>query len=533
MICDNEDMILYNWQKECLEKWDKNNRRGIVNVFTGGGKTILALAAAAKLRDEYKDNLHIRIVVPTIALAKQWKKELISFFPEMEFERNAIGFYYGTLKNSPDREVTIYVINSARETLPSHIVNDMKNGIHSLLICDECHRFTGEVNRNVFRFLHSSSFDSSLYHCLGLSATPQNRNFNTVLVPALGNEIFRYDIRKAHEDGKVIPFVLVHTAISLSGSEAKEYGELSEKLRILYGRLLKEYPFLKYLESNEFYQEISRISAEEDGEGICTAFLNMILKRKSLVYNAENRKNCVLSLLQNIHADEKVILFAERIEQADEIYHQLLPLYGNLVTHYHSEMPAKLRAHNLSLFRIGEARILISCKALDEGLDVPDASIGIVMSCTSVSRQRIQRLGRILRRNPEKDMAVLYYIHANGTSEDEIYLDDISDFTDEFRLFYDGNDNQFFSDDYSACAVKMMRSLPSSITSEEKKEIGICFEEGIMRADWFLPADILSEKIKAASERHEKNYWIVMKRMSAAKTDTKAEMTDISDNLNR
>ena len=100
-------------------------------------------------------------------------------------------------------------------------------------------------------------------------------------------------------------------------------------------------------------------------------------------------------------------------------------------------------------------------------------------------------------------------------------------------LFYDGNDNQFFSDDYSACAVKMMRSLPSSITSEEKKEIGICFEEGIMRADWFLPADILSEKIKAASERHEKNYWIVMKRMSAAKTDTKAEMTDISDNLNR
>jgi hypothetical protein len=54
-----------------------------------------------------------------------------------------------------------------------------------------------------------------------------------------------------------------------------------------------------------------------------------------------------------------------------------------------------------------------------------------------------------------------------------------------------------------------------------------------MRADWFLPADILSEKIKAASERHEKNYWIVMKRMSAAKTDTKAEMTDISDNLNR
>ena len=523
MICDNEDMILYNWQKECLEKWNENNRRGIVNVFTGGGKTILALAAAAKLRDEFKDNLHIRIVVPTIALAKQWKKELITFFPELEFKRNAIGFYYGTRKNNPEREVMIYVINSARESLPSHVLADMKKGIHCFLICDECHRFAGEVNRNVFRFLHSPAFEASLYHCLGLSATPQNRNYDAVLVPALGKEIFHYDIRKARKDRKITPFVLVHTAVSLNGAEAAEYGELSEKLIILYNRLLKEYPSFKYLESNMFYQELSRISSEEDGEGICSVFMNLILKRRNLIINAENRKGCVLALLQNIRPDEKVILFAERIEQADEVYHQLLPVYGNLVTHYHSEMPAKLRSHNLSLFRIGEARILISCKALDEGLDVPDASVGIVMSCTSVSRQRIQRLGRILRRKPDKNMAVLYYIHAAGTNENEIYLDDLSGFTDEYRLFYDGNDNQFFSDDYSACAIRMIRSLSTSVTSEEKKEIGICLEEGIMRADRFLPVDILSERIKTASERHEKNYWIVMKRMSASAKDAEAE----------
>ena len=506
-------MELFEWQKECLQKWHENQTKGIVNVFTGGGKTILALAAIADLRKTYGDLLHVRIVVPTIALARQWKKELISFFPELEFERNSIGFYYGSVKNTADRQIMIYVINSAREVLSSHIRKDMQNEIHTLLICDECHRYTGDANRNIFRFLKSTSFNPDLYHCLGLSATPQNRNYETVLVPSLGKEIYHYDIQKAHEDERISPFVLIHTAIQLNGNEALEYGELTEQLQITYGRLLKEYPFLKYADSATFYEFVFRTAREEE-EGICAVFANLLLKRRDLIYRAENRKKCVLSLLEHIRNDEKVIVFAERIEQADEIYHQLRPVYGNLVTHYHSEMPSKLRSHNLSMFRIGEARILISCKALDEGLDVPDASVGIVMSSTSVSRQRIQRLGRILRKNQNKEMAVLYYIYTFGTTEEQIYLQEISDVTDDFRIHYDGSDEVFFSDDYSSDAIRMNRRLPASLTDAEKKEIGICLEEGLMRADRFLPVGVINQKIKDAKSRHDKNYWIVMKKMA-------------------
>ena len=506
-------MELYDWQKECLEKWYQNNTRGIVNVFTGAGKTILALAAAGSLRETYAGSLQVRIVVPTIALAKQWKKELISFFPEIEFDSSAIGFFYGAIKNNPFRDFMIYVINSAREVLPHHVLYDMKKGIHTFLICDECHRYTGEVNRNVFRFIDSKAFDPSLYHCMGLSATPQNENFETVLVPALGPEIYRYDIHRAREEERISKFVLFHTAISLNGMEAAEYGELSEKMARLYGRLLECYPHLKYADSQEFYQFVFR-TAREDPDDICFAFVSLVLNRRNLIYSAENRKKCVLSILSRIRNDEKVILFAERIDQADQIYRDLLPVYGNLVTHYHSEMPAELRAHNLSLFRIGEARILVSCKALDEGLDVPDASIGIVVSATSVNRQRIQRLGRILRKNPGKDMAVLYYIYTRGTSESGIYLDDLSGVTDEIDVSYDGHDDLFYSDMYSQCASRMYKQLPADLSTKQKREINACLEEGVIRPDWFLSPALISRYIDESSSRKEKNYWIVMKRMS-------------------
>lgn len=506
-------MNLYEWQKECLNRWYENRTRGIVNVFTGAGKTILALAAVSELRASHPAQLHVRIVVPTTALAKQWKKELISYFPEMEFSRNSIGFYYGRIKNNTDRDITIYVINSARETLSAHILQDMRNGIHAFLICDECHRYTGEVNRHIFNFILSEDFDSDLYHCLGLSATPQNENYETVLVPALGQEIYHYDIDKAGTDQRISPFVLIHTAISLTGDEAAEYGEITEHLRILYSRLLKAYPHLKYADSQEFYQFIFR-SAREEEEGICASFANLLLKRRDLIYRAENRKKCVLSILEHITDNEKVILFAERIEQADEIYRELLPVYGNRVTHYHSEMPSALRSHNLSMFRIGEASILISCKALDEGLDVPDASIGIVMSSTSVSRQRIQRLGRILRKNPDKSIAKLYYIYTQGTTEDRIYLPDLQESADEYHVFYDGTDNSFFSDQYSFYASAMYRNLSYTLSQKEREEIGLCLEEGILRADWYLPLDKLNQKISNALSQHEKNYWIVMKRIA-------------------
>ena len=65
-------MELYKWQRDCLDRWTENTCTGIVNVVTGAGKTVFALAAMDRLREKYPE-LRVRIVVPTVPLARQWE----------------------------------------------------------------------------------------------------------------------------------------------------------------------------------------------------------------------------------------------------------------------------------------------------------------------------------------------------------------------------------------------------------------------------------------------------------------------------
>ncbi|MBQ9662357.1 MAG: DEAD/DEAH box helicase family protein [Oscillospiraceae bacterium] len=161
-------MNLYRWQKDCLNAWEENSCRGIVNVVTGAGKTVLALAAVKQLRERYPD-LKVRIVVPTIPLANQWKQAVLRQAGE---EGDIPGFYGGMRKDPPDQRYMIYIINSARTALSRHIRADLAVGNHVLLICDECHHYQSRENRRIFDFLTPEMCESPLYCSLGLSATP-------------------------------------------------------------------------------------------------------------------------------------------------------------------------------------------------------------------------------------------------------------------------------------------------------------------------------------------------------------------------
>ena len=122
---------------------------------------------------------------------------------------------------------------------------------------------------------------------------------------------------------------------------------------------------------------------------------------------------------------DRVLIFCERIDQTEEAAACLRQSFGqSSCAVYHSHMTKEARARNMELFRTGQVRILVSCRCLDEGVDVPDANVAIVLSSTSVSRQRIQRMGRIIRRAETKDMACLYYIYIRESSENRAYLPD-------------------------------------------------------------------------------------------------------------
>ena len=147
-------MELYEWQKECLENWAENQYNGIVNVVTGAGKTVLALAAISLLSSVLKSEgrrLRVRIVVPTTWLSQQWKDALEEHFPGLA-ETEGIGIFSGTRKDSFRRSCTIYVVNSARYTITRHMKEDLEEGFDVLLIADECHHYGSADNRKILDY---------------------------------------------------------------------------------------------------------------------------------------------------------------------------------------------------------------------------------------------------------------------------------------------------------------------------------------------------------------------------------------------
>ena len=158
-------------------------------------------------------------------------------------------------------------------------------------------------------------------------------------------------------------------------------------MRKMFLKLISHYPSLKGLNRSAFFRRLCQIANEKgDYAYLARSYLNSSHKRKNLTSEAMSRLQCVIKLIGLLDKSAKIIIFGERIKQADILYEKLDRLYPNQAARCHSAMDPSARKLALERFRDGEVRILISCRALDEGFDVPSASVGIVMSSASVNR---------------------------------------------------------------------------------------------------------------------------------------------------
>lgn len=399
----------YQWQEECLTIWEEHGCRGIVQAITGAGKTVLAVKAIKRLWQTYGGNLWTVIVVPTRALMVQWNRILLSSFLEGD---------------TPDRpQFQIYVINSARYRLARQILGKLRGGAAVLLIADECHHYTSEENRKIFEFIPYTADVPGRCFSLGLSATVEDRDSAKILEPALGRIIFHYSYSRAVKEGVISEFRLIQIALSFQDNEYEEYQDLSERMKSLRTQLYTRYPLLKKAGVSFFpmLQTFAKEDCTKLGD-LAKAFLFLSYQRKKVVCMAVNRIFCVQALLSEIDIRKKVIIFSERIEQAEALFALLKYEYGGKVGKYHSGAGEQANQNTLERFRNSEILILITCKALDEGIDVPDAEIGIILSGTGMERQRLQRLGRILRKSDRKKTACLYYLFVRESMEEKSYV---------------------------------------------------------------------------------------------------------------
>ena len=497
-------MKLYRWQEEALRNWKSNGCKGIVDAVTGAGKTALALAAVRYLRDS-RPGLKVKVVVPTVPLAAQWRQAMLR---EAACEEDIPGFFGGGQKDPADRSVLVYVINSARDSLARHIRSDLSMGYPVLVIYDECHHYQSKENRRIFDLgSDERGYLSNLFR-LGLSATPFNDGENRILLSGIGPPVYRYGLCEAARDGVIAPFTVCQIAVDFTAPEKEAYAALTAELANASQQLRTRYPALTNLKGDAFFQAVTALAGRQ--EDTAAAYLGLCYQRKELSVSASARIGCCVDLIGRLHKRDRIIVFCERIPQAEKTERLIRLRFGDVCGLYHSRLSKTVRERILNSFRSGESRILVACRALDEGIDVPDANIGIVMSGSSVRRQRIQRIGRLLRKADGKSGACLYYCYVRCSYEDPVFLRGV-DLSRSFTLQYDAADHLFSDGFYEYIARELItraqaRQLPAAFI----REMRLCLLEGIGRADYLTDEKTLAGNRRTARTRHAVNYWTMM-----------------------
>jgi len=500
---------LFPWQEACLTAWENNHFRGIANVITGAGKTKLAMAAIKRLFIVENNNVKIKIVVPKNFLLYQWHLNLRE---ELDIPREEIGFYSGTQKSKPDKKFMLYVINSARDVLARHIINDINNGDKVFFIADECHHYGSTANARIFTYI---PYIKTQIYTLGLSATPWCANYNEVLVPSLGEEIYRFGFLSALNAGIINKFVLFNIHIPFTPNEREHYDEISTHLGFVIFKLTEIMPSLRVgKNSHTFFSTLEKTIKKGDPEvaELAKTVFILTIQRKEIVYRATHRIHAVTQLIHRLPRSAKIIIFSERIETATAIHQNLPDTLRNEVGVYHSQIPKPLAKHNLRRFESGDLRILITCKTLDEGLNITHADVGIVVSSTGSRRQRVQRLGRVLRKKSNDRRALFYYLYVADTMEEDELLQEMLNpafdgWVNRVDLTFDKEAGLFENLQYEKWVAYVVEKMQNQ-TAEEQVEFMRNADRLILTEDWLMSEAACLAKINAADGKRERNYYI-------------------------
>lgn len=519
---------LYSWQEECLERWFANNGRGIVQAVTGAGKTRLALAAAERLEKMLGRQILVKIVVPTASLMWQWNRSLREYLSltgqsGMQAGRahREIGLRGGGRQTGPGCKYMVYVVNSARYELARQILTELRGGETVFLIADECHHYESAQNRLIFEFLPYIKAYEQNFYSLGLTATLPFGQAQHYLASVLGQKVYSYGMARASALRTVCQYDIYHIGLSFLREEQDEYEELTERMKLLYQKLAHAYPFLSNMGQKERYEMLRQLSGGKNQEiaQAAAAYMGLTYKRKDLVCMASARVACANDLagrlLERMPQNERLLVFGERISQAEELYQLLHGQYPGRIGRYHSKLGPQANKNALERFRMGDTKILVTCKAMDEGVDIPDASGAIILSGTSTQRQRIQRLGRIIRRKEGMGRASLYYLHIAESSEDSCFLPPEAE-NSVYELEYFPQAQAFHNPLYDKAADRLLDKMRGAGASRgQLDEARRCLRLGSVRLDWKLESSAVNRKIDGAKYASDRNYWVCMKKLGA------------------
>ncbi len=364
----------FPYQREALEAWVRKRKSGVVILPTGAGKSYLAVLAIEHVQRS------CLVVVPTLDLISQWYDVL----------QRAFGCGVGVVGGGDYdvRDLTVTTYDSA------YMHAERFGARFGFVIYDECHHLPSES------YLFAARSSIAPFR-LGLTATLERADGrHEVLDEVVGPVAYRREIPEL--SGQYLAdYETVRLRVELNDDEREAYDEA----RRIYTAFIHNRR-ISMGASNGWRQFLIETSRSPQGRRAFNAYR----RQKELALGAAGKLRALEGLMHQ-HRTERMLIFTQDNATAYSISRRFLV---PIITH-HSK--PKERAAILAGLRDGTYGAVVTSKVLNEGVDVPEANVAVVLSGSGSVREHVQRLGRILRRAKGKQ-AVLYELIAASTAEE-------------------------------------------------------------------------------------------------------------------
>jgi superfamily II DNA or RNA helicase len=358
---------LRDYQSQALASWFRAGNRGILILPTAAGKTFIALKAIQLL------NTQTIVIVPTLDLVDQWKKRIKDYLQVQP------GVVAGGENNI--RMVTVSTYDSA------YIQAERLGNKFMFLVFDEVHHLASPGYMQIAEMYIAPNR-------MGLTATYERSDQRQQVLPLLvGNAVYQVDIEEIA--GKhLAPYTYEKISVELTPEEQQKY---DSEMRIFRNYLLQKHIVLRSAaDFHKFIMSTGRDPRARDA----------LLSRNRALRVAVNSeaKLKLLSEKLELYKREKVLIFT--------LYNDLVYAISKrfLIPSITHKTPRQERREILSNFGEGKYKVIATSQVLDEGVDVPDASIGLILGGTGSNRAYVQRLGRLLRRKEGKTARLIELI---------------------------------------------------------------------------------------------------------------------------
>jgi len=365
------------YQEAALDAWEDADRRGTLELPTGSGKTVIGLKAIERM------GTPTLVVVPTIDLLVQWREELQSEF----------GVPVGQLGGGTQeiRDLTVATYDSAMIR-----AEDLGNRF-GLAIFDEVHHLGGERYREIARLLAAPAR-------MGLTATFERPDgAHEVIADLVGPVVYRLDPDDLAGE-HLAPYDLKRIEVELTPAERREYEDCQETFTNYLARSSLD------MRSGSDYRKLVMRSGNDPA---AREALLAKQRAREIVFNADAKVDALADLLDR-HREDRIIAFTAHNDLVYRISERfLIPA----ITHRTS---TEERRRFLEGFREGTYSRIVTSNVLDEGVDVPDANVAVVLSGSGSEREFVQRLGRVLRPKEDGGRALMYEVLSRDTTEENV-----------------------------------------------------------------------------------------------------------------